>query len=275
MLKKKQTYIVFTVIGVLLVSLGYCHWASASSRQDYKLVWQEDFNGTRLDTTKWSIIPRKPWQPFWFMSSNKSLFNLSSGRLRLYCRRNDGIEPNDTAKWLCGGIWTKDKFTVRYGKVEVRARICGVQGSWPAIWMLNYEPKNTWGTKTYTEIDLMESINRDKTAHQTVHNYCVDLAKGLPHSAYHVEADIDYRKYNVYSVEILPDKVVLGINGKTTLTYEKKEGMEGQFPYGLPQILLLDMQYGGTSWVGKVDPAQLPAYMDIDWVKVYKLSGEK
>ena len=103
--------------------------------------------------------------------------------------------------------------------------------------------------------------------------YYVDIRKGLPHEAYHVEAPIGYRKYNVYSVEILPDRVIMSVNGKTTLVYEKKD-IVGQFPYGLPQILILDMQFGGTKWVGKVDPSQLPCYMDIDWVRVYKYKGK-
>jgi hypothetical protein len=32
---------------------------------------------------------------------------------------------------------------------------------------------------------------------------------------------------------------------------------------------MIDMQLGG-SWVGKVDPKDLPVQMIIDWVKVYK-----
>lgn len=283
-MKQRKFFIGIIVVGALFV--GAFVWAHSeislrrflrvsdvNNSSLYTLVWQEDFNGTKLDTTKWSIIPRKPWQPFWWMSSNKSLYDLRKGRLRLYCRRNNGLEPSDTARYLCGGVWTNKKFVVKYGKIEVRARVVGVQGSWPAIWSINYDPENTWGTKTYTELDLMESINRDKTAHQTIHNYYVDIKKGLPHDAYHVEAPIDYRKYNVYSAEILPDRVIMGVNGKTTLVYKKKD-IEGQFPYGLPQILILDMQFGGSKWVGKVDPSQLPAYMDVDRVRVYKYKGK-
>lgn len=280
-MEQRKIIIGSIIVCALFVGVFMCAQSTVSLRQllqvngertgeHYTLVWQEDFSGTQLDSTKWSFIPRKPWQPFWWMSSHRSLYDLRNGRLRLYCRRNEGLVPGDTAQYLCGGIWTNKKFTVKYGKIEVRARVYGVQGSWPAIWTINYDPQNTWGTKTYTELDLMESINREKTAHQTIHNYYVDIKKGLPHDAYHVEVPINYRKYNVYSAEILPDRVIMGVNGKTTLVYEKKN-IEGQFPYGLEQMLILDMQYGGTTWVGKTDLSQLPAYMDIDWVKVYKL----
>ena len=48
----------------------------------------------------------------------------------------------------------------------------------------------------------------------------------------------------------------------------------GQYPFGAPFYLLIDMQIEG-SWVGKADPKQLPVEMEIDWVKLYELEQEK
>jgi beta-glucanase (GH16 family) len=243
--------------------------------QQFSLIWQENFNGNSLDTTKWSKLPRYPWQPFWYMSSHESLFRVGRGRLRLYARQNKGLAPNDTAKILCGGVSTCNKFEFVYGKVEVRARIFGVQGSWPAIWTLASDPKVSYGGKRYAEIDLMESINRDRTAHQTIHNYAVDIKKVFKHDDYHVEVPINYRRYNVYGVEILPDRIVMSVNGRTTLVYHRQKGIEGQFPYGQSQYLMLDMQFGGTRWVGRAIKEQLPAFMDVDWVKFYKYNSRR
>lgn len=44
--------------------------------EHYTLVWQEDFSGTQLDSTKWSLIPRKPWQPFWNICVIVNAFNI-------------------------------------------------------------------------------------------------------------------------------------------------------------------------------------------------------
>ena len=89
-----------------------------------------------------------------------------------------------------------------------------------------------------------------------------------PHTA---KAAIDSDGYNVYGVEILPDKIVFSVNGKTTHTYPKIEtDKEGQFPFGTPYYILIDMQIEGA-WVGKVNPEELPVRMITDWVKVYKL----
>ena len=84
---------------------------------------------------------------------------------------------------------------------------------------------------------------------------------------------IDPDGYNVYAVEILPDRLVFSINGKHTFTYPKIEtDKEGQWPIGTPFYLLVDMQIEG-SWVGKADPSQYPVKMEVDWVKMYELEN--
>ena len=81
---------------------------------------------------------------------------------------------------------------------------------------------------------------------------------------------INREEFNVYGVEMYPDKIVFMINGEPTLTYPKvNDGAEGQFPFYIPQYLLIDMQLGGQ-WVGDVDPADLPVEMEIDWVRYYE-----
>ena len=41
------------------------------------------------------------------------------------------------------------------------------------------------------------------------------------------------------------------------------------FPILQPFYLLIDMQLGG-SWVGAVDPKELPVEMYVDWVRFYQ-----
>ncbi|MDR3309387.1 MAG: beta-glucanase, partial [Tannerella sp.] len=67
-----------------------------------------------------------------------------------------------------------------------------------------------------------------------------------------------------------PDSLRFDINGLHTFTYPRIETDKAdQFPFDRDFYLLLDMQLGG-SWVGSVDPADLPVEMWIDWVRFYK-----
>ena len=72
---------------------------------------------------------------------------------------NDNTEA-DAAQYLTGGLWTKDKRAFHGGRIEVRARLHGAKGAWPAIWTLPYETdKYSWPMGG--EVDIMERLNHD------------------------------------------------------------------------------------------------------------------
>ncbi len=52
--------------------------------------------------------------------------------------------------------------------------------------------------------------------------------------------------------------------------YPKVDGVDSsQWPYDQAFFLLIDQQLGG-SWVGDIDPTQLPVNMIIDYVRIYE-----
>ena len=44
--------------------------------------------------------------------------------------------PNDTAPYLTGGVYTKGKVGFSNGRLEIRAKLHGATGAWPAFWTL-------------------------------------------------------------------------------------------------------------------------------------------
>lgn len=262
----KRNVLLIIFIYILYIPSVY----SRDEKNDYELVWKENFNGRSIDDSKWSKIPRGKSDWNRYMSSNESLYEIKKGKLILHGVVNNSIEPNDTARFLTGGVFTKDKFTIQYGKVEIKAKLEASQGVWPAIWMLPAEGKWPNGG----EIDIMERLNHDDFVYQTIHTYytyVLNEKNNPPHSA---KAKIKPEKYNVYGVEILPDKIIFSVNGETTHTYPKIDThKEGQFPFGTPYYILIDMQIEGA-WVGKANQEELPSKMQVDWVKVYKYKEE-
>ena len=75
----------------------------------------------------------------------------------------------------------------------------------------------------------------------------------------------------MYALEKYPDSLVFYVNDLRTKNYPRVvTEHEGQFPFADQEFyLLLDMQLGG-SWVGQVNPAELPVEMHIDWVRYYE-----
>ena len=199
------------------------------------------------------------------MTDFYSCFDMREGNMVLRGIINHS-EPNDTAPYLTGGIYTKGKKAFSNGRLEIRAKLNGARGEWPAIWMLPiYAPLPMGG-----EIDIMERLNHDTIAYQTIHtNYTYNLGikdNPLSHSVGAINPD----DYNIYPVEMYPDSIAFYINDTHTFTYPRIEtDKEGQFPFDQPFYLLIDMQLGG-SWVGAVDPKELPVEMYVDWVRFYQ-----
>jgi beta-glucanase (GH16 family) len=241
----------------------------------YELTWSDEFNGTDLDTILWKKMERvKDVRCYMHFTHDERIYDFSDGRLRLYARHNDNYIPTDTAEYLTAGISSEGKAHVEFGKIEVRVKFKGARGTWPAIWTLPEERKfRTTKHPYYTEIDLVEYVDRNDFAYQTVHNgYTLRDQKNWYNPLRHATTDIDFEKYNTYSAEILPNEVILGINGRETLRYPRVPELEHQFYYGMASYLMLHMQvFPPQSWSSGVDPKTFPAYMDIDWVRVYKL----
>jgi beta-glucanase (GH16 family) len=253
----------FTTLCCLLATTGI---ATAERLPGWNLVWQDELNGTKIDAAKWSPCERgkSDWNDT--MTSDPRCFRIGGGTLQLI-----GIVNTDTAKdaspFLTGGITSKGKFEFEYGKVEIRARFKSARGAWPALWMLGSEggwPRNG-------EIDLMEHLNFDDKVYQTIHSGYTHSPEGKRQGPLKgTTAPIDRDEWNTYGAEWDAEKIVFTVNGKPTMTYPKvpEKGAE-QWPFSQPFYFIFSMQIGGN-WVGKADPKDYPAHLEIDWVRVYR-----
>jgi beta-glucanase (GH16 family) len=233
---------------------------------EWELVWEDDFEEA-IDSASWSKIPR--WHPEWAqkMSEDPRCYDLRDGNLVLRAIAND--DPTDSVGFITGGLYTKHKRAFHGGRLEIRARLHGAHGAWPAIWLKPFEEERfPWPTGG--EIDIMEHLNHDSIVYQTVHShYTHTLGRGdvPPHGT---TAPIRPDDYNVYGVELGADSLVFSVNGRRTFAYPRIEtDAEGQYPFDKPYYLLVDMQLGGT-WVGAIDPDEVPVEMEIDWVRYYR-----
>ncbi|WP_165045165.1 glycoside hydrolase family 16 protein [Dysgonomonas sp. ZJ709] len=256
---KKSLQIVLPLICVLITS-SFTH---VTKKDKWQLVWEEDFDGANLDTSRWSRIPRgtADWQNY--MSFSDSCYEMRDGNLVLKGIVNPDRQ-SDTVPYLTGGVWTKDKVGFRYGRIEIKAKLDEATGAWPAIWLLSQNVPWPKGG----EIDVMEHLNFDSIAYQTVHTHFT-YTLGVKDPANGGTNKLNRNDYNVYALEMHPDSLVFFVNDNRTFAYPRIETeKEGQFPFDDEFYLLIDMQLGG-SWVGKVDPNHLPVEMKIDWVKYY------
>lgn len=235
------------------------------------LAWEENFNQKKDFNPKiWSKIPRgkSDWNNY--MTDFDSCYSMRKGKLILRGIRNY-TQPNDTAPYLTGGVYTKGEKAFSDGRIEICARLNAAKGAWPAIWML--PERAAWPSGG--EIDIMERLNHDSIVYQTVHSHYTYTLNIKDHPKSHSTGVIHPDGYNVFAVEMYPDSLSFFVNDVHTFTYPRIQTTEeGQFPFNQPFYLLIDMQLGG-SWVGAVDPKELPVEMEVDWVRHYRRKSTK
>lgn len=233
------------------------------------LVFEDNFEqfNSIPDTSKWVLCPKDT--PAWarYLSESYNQAYVENGNLVLVGEKIDG-------QYRTGGVQTQGKFEFQYGKVEVRARFTkSAKGGWPAIWMMPSVPKyQSW--PACGEIDIMEQLNHDAIVHQTIHShYKNTLNLYLP-----VPSMISFYskgQYNTYAVEWTPDYLLFSVNGRSRLKYPNwrlsDEQTKKQWPFDAPFYIILNYALGGEgTWPGVINDSELPAKMEIDWVKVYQ-----
>ncbi len=236
--------------------------------KDWKLVWEDNFEGQTLDTSKWTKIP--PNNADWgkHMSDDPRCYRVDSGKLFLR-----GINNPDTLAdprpFLTGGVYTKGKFAFQYGRIEIHAKLECAQGAWPAMWMLAENEKYGSYPKN-GELDIMEHLNFDDLVYQTTHSYYTLELKQRDNPPHSGTQKLDISAFNTFGMNWYPDRLVFTVNGKETFTYPRVQDVDpSQWPYDQPFYIMIDQQLGGN-WVGKVNPDHLPVQMIVDWVKVYQ-----
>lgn len=231
-----------------------------------------DVDGTP-DPEKW-VLCRKAssdWNDE--MSESYDQAYVKDGKLILKAEKVDG-------EYKAGGIETQGKFDLTFGKVEVCARLTQTpNGAFPAIWMMPKTPVYG-GWPQSGEIDIMEHVKQESVIHHTIHtHYTYDLNMKNPTNT--AQVTCNYADWNIYAVEKSKDKLTFFVNGKETFSYSNQELEDEaemkQWPFtgDNPFYLIFNMGLGGNnpgSWAGPIDDDNLPAIMEVDWVKITKLA---
>ncbi len=229
----------------------------------WKLVFVEEFKGTRLNEKLWSRIDLG--HPDWckHMSLRDDLVTVKDGQLHCWGKRNDDL-TFDSRPFLTGGVSTKGKLAMTYAKIEFKMKLDdGQRGAWPAVWMMPEKEVRGWPNDG--EIDIVERLNSDDFTYQTLH-YGNGSAQDLSHGG---RGKIKKGDWNVYGLEWTPESIVWTVNGEETFRHDRgADDDELKFPWTKPFYLMIDMQLGGR-WVGGVELSTLPVAMHVDWVKIY------
>jgi len=243
---------IFTPLLMPFTSLTEDILPATPSGKKWKLVWNDEFDGTALDESKWDIPEGKRRDGWW---SRKAISLDGQGRLVI-----NTLKEND--KYIDGCIRTKGKFEHTFGYYVARIQFQKQPGHWSAFWLYNVSVGNIGNEgRDGTEIDIMEKPWLDDRVQQTLHwdGY------GEHHKSEGKVVSFPgvMTGFHTFGLLWMPDEYVFYIDGKET--WQTKAGGVCQ----VPLYIKLSDEIG--KWGGDIAEAKLPDPFLVDYVRVYDL----
>jgi beta-glucanase (GH16 family) len=233
----------------------------------WQLVWSDEFDKDGApDPAKWGYdLGGHGWgnKELQYYTDRRENARVERGRLIIEARKEDFKENHYTSARLV----TRGKRDFTYGRVEVSARLPKGAGNWPAIWLLGSDQRSL-GWPACGEIDIMEHLGRNPGwVHASVHSskYYFKNGNQLTSLTYVSEPD---QAFHVYAAEWFPDRIDFFVDDNKYLTVANEKSGRDAWPFDEPEYLILNVALGG--WGGAVVDSDLPARMEVDYVRVYE-----
>ena len=219
--------------------------------KQWKLVWNDEFDGTALDQSKWEVPPDARRRDGWWMRKAVSLDG--KGHLAIAALK-------DGERLVDGCVRTRGKFEHAFGYYVARIELQKEVGHWSAFWLYNASVGKVGNEgRDGTEIDIMEKPWLDDRVNHALH---WDGYGKAHRSAGHVsKAPGLLEGFHTYGLLWLPEEYVFYVDGKEV--WRTKAGGVCQ----VPLYIKLSDEIG--PWGGDIKKAKLPDRFLVDYVRVY------
>jgi beta-glucanase (GH16 family) len=242
-----------------------CGGTTTPAPTGWTLAWQDEFNGTALDTSKWNIEVNGDGggnNELQYYTARPENVRVTGGNLVIEARK----ESYGGKGYTSGRITTQNKASWAFGRMEARMKIPTGKGTWPAFWMLGNSISSA-GWPASGEIDIMEHINTEAFIHGTIHW----ADQNNNHASYgNPSGSIDFSQFHVYAVEWDTAAIRWYVDGVKFNEANISGGINGTSEFQSPFFLLFNLAVGGD-WPGGPDASTVfPNQMLVDYVRVYR-----
>jgi hypothetical protein len=199
------------------------------TREDMVLVWNDEFDGDRLDPAKW-MLKAKMSQGDILNGNGQRNVTVTDGALLLRSWKEDkGAErPYSTNT----SVTTDGTFSYKYGYLEMSAIVPYEAGAWPSFWLLGSSLHQT--SPYRAEVDVLEVFGSTDTGYSELHkallspkfiNYALNL---YPEEAraYHIpESDKESLRtaYHRYGFGWTPTEMYFTFDGEVYFSHDVTE----------------------------------------------------
>jgi beta-glucanase (GH16 family) len=243
--------------------------------QGYRLVWEDNFDGDRLDPSKWTPeTSLRRGHP-----TTTDAITVKDGMLSIATYSEGG-------KHCTGFLTTKGKFETTYGYFEAKIRFRSSPGQWGAFWLHSPTIGRPIGdpAKAGTEIDIVEHRARDQRGNDVSNLLAMNLHWDgyKPKIHQHVGQSIPLPPgpaslqghWHTYALLWTTQTYRFYLDGKEQWHTDKAVSRRSQF-------LLLTCEIEDRSWAGNIPDGgygsreKSQTRMDVDWVRVWQPANFK
>lgn len=238
----------------------------------YRLVFADEFRNNDIDGGKWNTSYR--WGSTWIINSEKQFyvdqltnpwfgykpFSFDGEYMYITATPTPGYlwENAIGQPYLSGAMTTYNKFNMKYGYVEMRAKLPKGRGLWSAFWLLHHHDD-----RQRPEIDVVEYIgHQPDLLYQTYHWVDGWSARRTP--SYEAFGPDYSQDFHTYAVKWEPGVITWYVDGVA-----RNQVVDGNVS-SEEMYLLVNLAVGGW-WPGDPDGStQFPATMAVDYIRAYQ-----
>lgn len=278
---------IISFFSVLFGCPGFIYKDESVNVDDYKLVWNDEFNGSLLDLTKWRVHRHDTPDITGSTVRRGSYYNIAmcsveDGALHIATKYyENGIFGIGKPGWYTCALDTHNSFQSSYGYYECRCILPKGVGLWSAFWIYSGAVGNIDGTgKDGAEIDIFESAYYgNKRFPNSVSSAIHYDGYGKEHQSKTIcwtrlTDNNPYEEFNNYGLKWAEDGYTFYINGREV----------AKTTYGgvceVKEDIIISVEVGGEnatpaeSWAGdSIDTNTIePTDFIVDYVRVYDIN---
>ena len=241
----------------------------------YQLVWADEFEGSTLDTTKWSPMIGNGCPNLCGWGNNELQYyraenaTVGGGHLTITARReNFGGNQYTSAR-----LQSRNLADFTYGRFEMSAKLPAGQGMWPAFWLLPTDSVyGVWAASG--EMDVMEALGQTpNSVLGTIHYGGTFPNNTFSGGNYTLPTGSFTNSFHTFAMEWEPNAIRWYVDGilYSTKTNWWSSGAPYPAPFNERFHMLLNLAVGGNLPGPPNGSTPFPATYEIDWVRVYQL----
>ncbi|MEQ8818910.1 MAG: family 16 glycosylhydrolase [Sumerlaeia bacterium] len=246
----------------------------------WQLVWQDEFDGPGIDAAKWTHEVNA-WgggnNELQFYTARPQNSFVQDGKLILRAIRENytAVDPSDnvqkTRLYTSARLNSRFKGDWLYGRFEIRAKLPGGQGLWPAIWMLPTDyVYGGWAASG--EIDIMELRGNEPEILSNAIHYGGPWPNNT-YSAHETPGPDLTVAFHTYALEWDVDELRWYLDDQEVWRTSSWFSDNGDYPAPFDQRfhLLLNVAVGGDFLPNPPpNPTYFPQEMQVEYVRVYQ-----